>query len=83
MTRPQHARVFFAYISRLKRCDVKDIMIALDNNNNACYNLGLSSQLETLETLFNAILTGIGAISDQDLNTLERIIDTREDNILF
>lgn len=76
MTTEQHARILYAYLSRLTPAEIDAILTAEKEAWHASINLGLSSQLAAHEKSMLAIQTAIGRMMDYDKNNIQRIIET-------
>lgn len=72
--RSQHARILYAYLSRLTPVALDNIMAAAKASHYASLNEGLFTQLNAQETEMVAIQTAVGNLSDHDRMMIEETI---------
>lgn len=72
--RSQHARILYAYLSRLTPAALDNIMATAKASHYASLNDGLPTQLNAQEAEMIAVQTAVGNLSDHDRMMIEETI---------
>lgn len=74
MTDEQHAKILYAYLTRLSSDDLMRIVESQKDAHYASMNLGTSSQLKAQEASFEAVQAVIGGLLTTDKEVLADIV---------